>query len=99
MYYLSQKAEDGLRATPKVRYENNRKALTLLKEIQQQNRTPSDSEKEILASFNGWGALAQVFNLNPEDWTGRAQQDLKQILTPEEYNQAASSIINPLLSL
>lgn len=79
--------------TPKVRYENNIKAIKLIK---QGTRNLTKYDELVLATFSGWGAIAEVFDVRGHDsgWKLDAQRELKEILTPHEYSLASESILN-----
>ena len=48
----------------------------------------------MLARYNGWGALSNVFHPYPRsDWEEIAR-DVRQNLTPEEYDSARASTPN-----
>ena len=70
----------------KTKFKQNVDAIKLLKQIEREGRMATPSEQKILAKFNGWGTLASAFT-NKEDWQKQAEQ-LKEILTPEEYDVA-----------
>jgi hypothetical protein len=69
--------------------KENLEAIALVKTIQAENRKPTSSEKSILSKFNGWGAMWQVFK--PEH---PQHEELKSLLTPEEFTKANASILN-----
>ena len=73
--------------TTATRIEANLEAIRLLKSADLQNLT--DEQKITLASFSGWGGLTEVFmEGNPR------YDELKSLLTPEEYETAASSMLD-----
>ncbi len=83
--------------------KSNITAIKLAKLIQSENRPATDKEKSVLAKFVGWGGLATVldeskFNRFYEqawnDKYGKLHEEIKQILTPEEFNDAVNSTIN-----
>lgn len=72
--------------TPARRAEANVKAIKLLKEVQESGRTKlTKEEKQTLAAFTGWGGLSGLVD------SGRYADQLKQILTKDEYSAAAAS--------
>lgn len=71
------------------KYQRNIDAIKLLKKLEAQNLRATDEEKDVLASYIGWGGLPEVFE------EGRPQFDeLKSILTDEEYKAAKASVLN-----
>lgn len=85
--------------TPKQRYENNVKAIRIIKEIELNPRKLDEHEILSLATFAGWGALADVFRIDAEDkydsgWKLDAQRELKRLLSEQEYRLASESILN-----
>lgn len=93
MYTLS-RIESNLKATPKQRWENNKRAIITLQDLKTTKNLPTDEEITILASFNGWGSVSQMFNTNPSGWEKVAQTELKELIGEAEYNNAAASSLN-----
>ena len=81
-----------LNAGQKTRARNNLAAIALVKKLQNKSKKPTAEEKEVLAKFTGWGALKPVFD-DAENWA-EIQQELKELLTEEEYSNARASILN-----
>lgn len=69
-------------------------AIHALKQIEQDHRPASPEERQILARFGGFGAVA--LHLFPDPLTGQYKdagwqalgEDLRAMLTPEEYDSA-----------
>jgi N12 class adenine-specific DNA methylase/predicted RNA methylase len=69
-------------------------AIRVLQAIEQEQRLASDDERQILARFGGFGAVA--LSLFPDPVTGRYKDagwqvlgdELKSLLTPDEYDSA-----------
>ena len=78
--------------TPKRRYANNIAAIKLLKELEESGRMASAEEQETLAKYVGWGGLAGAFDEQDSGWS-REYQELKGLLTDEEYRSARSSTL------
>lgn len=75
----------------------NISAIRLMKAIMAEGRAATMEEKAKLALYTGWGGLKNVFaykNEGKTDVWGRAQADLKALLTKEEYSAAFDSISN-----
>ncbi|MFI2769604.1 PLxRFG domain-containing protein [Sulfitobacter sp. M22386] len=80
--------------TPGQKIEANIAAIRLVKSLQAENRHPTKTEQETLARYVGWGGLKRVFDPKEEGKTsqwGRAQADLRDLLTPDQYRAAAYS--------
>lgn len=54
---------------------------------------PLPEEQQILSQYVGWGGLADAFDETKSNWSAE-YQELKSILTPEEYNSARESTLN-----
>ena len=74
----------------------NIEAIRLLKSIEAASREATDEEKNLLARYSGWGALPAAFDIytGREDEWNRTRDDLKALLTEDEYNAARSSVPN-----
>lgn len=64
-------------------------AITTLNTIEKENRVATNTEKEILSNYVGWGGLPKVFEKNNTHYT-----TLKELLTVEEYRNAMGSVTN-----
>ena len=64
-----------------------------LENIEGENRNATPEEQEILSQYVGWGGLADAFDENKSAWAGEYQQ-LKELLSPEEYRLARESTLN-----
>ena len=74
--------------TPSQRYQNNIAAIRLLKQLESEERLATPEEQEILSWYVGWGGLADCF-----EETNRNYLELKNLLTPEEYEAARESTL------
>lgn len=75
----------------------NLEAIRVVKALDRENRYATPEEQAALARYVGWGGLKTVFDpkkTGSTDQFGRAQAELKQLLTPEEYAAAFQSIRN-----
>lgn len=86
-------SKDEISLSPSKRLENNIKAIGLLKTLEKEDRIPSDEEKDILASYIGWGGLADVFDEEKEGQWLEARNFLKENLTEKEYEDARASTL------
>ena len=77
----------------KTKFQNNLAAIRTLKQIEAENRMAAPEEQEILSKYVGWGGLAQAFDPSNERWAKEYTQ-LKDALTPEEYESARGSVLN-----
>ena len=92
MFTINSTIESELKATPQQRWENNKQAIITLQTL---NTTPTQEQLQTLAKFNGWGCLPEIFSLNPQNrWVAKAQKELLTLLEQNEFNNAASSILN-----
>jgi len=86
--------DDGLGyGTPKEKYRANITAIQTLKRCEAENRQASPEEQETLSRYVGWGGLADAFDERKAGWA-KEYQELKGILSPEEYASARSSVLN-----
>ena len=77
----------------KEKFWRNIKAIATLKQIETENRNATPEEQHILSQYVGWGGLADAFDPDKAGW--RAEYDeLKGVLTPEEYAAARASTLN-----
>ena len=77
----------------KTKYRYNIEAITLLKEIEEKNRSATSGEQEILSRYVGWGGLPQAFDPENEQWE-REYHELKGELSEREYDMARASTLN-----
>ena len=78
----------------KEKARDNIAAIRTLRLVEDESREPRDAEKAALARYSGWGALSNVFHPYPRsDWQDTAR-DVRQILSPEEYDAARASTPN-----
>ncbi len=72
----------------------NIEAIRTLKLIETENRDATDAEKSILVRYAGWGAMPSAFRpYPPQDWQSAANQ-LRELLTKDEYEAARASTPN-----
>ncbi len=73
------------------RFENNIKAITMLKAVESGNLKVDDNIKNILSKYVGWGGLSMYFDETKDNL--KADRDrLKELLTEVEYKSARSSV-------
>lgn len=76
----------------KTKYKNNILAIKTLKQIEAEQRTATPEEQITLARYVGWGGLANAFSDKAAGWESE-YQELKALLTDEEYKAAMRSTI------
>ena len=77
----------------KTKYAFNIAAIQTLKQIEAEERQATPQEQEILSKYVGWGGLPQAFDVENSSWQKEYQQ-LKSLLTDEEYAAARGSTLN-----
>ena len=71
------------------RFQANISAITLLKQLESENRSAIPDEQTVLAKYVGWGGLSEYFKeSNPH------YDELKNLLTEDEYNSARASTLD-----
>ena len=94
-YHISfNEAENtGKGFAPKEKFRQNVEAIQTLEKIEGERRTATPEEQEILAKYVGWGGLADAFDSSKANWANE-YQELKNLLSPEEYASARESTLN-----
>ena len=77
----------------KLKYVRNVAAIRTLFALEEENRTPTPEEQEILANYVGWGGLADAFDPNKPAWA-QEYANLKNLLPEREYEAARASTLN-----
>ncbi|EGR1306192.1 PLxRFG domain-containing protein [Vibrio cholerae] len=81
--------------TATQRIAANIAAIRLMKDLSQSGMSATLEQKKVLAQYVGWGGLASVFdNTNTSKSQQAAHQELKTLLTEEEYNNVRMSTRN-----
>ena len=78
---------------PKAKFGTNMEAITALKKVESENRPATPEEQQVLSKYVGWGGIPDAFEPDKAGWE-KEYQDLKTILTPEEYDSARASVLN-----
>lgn len=78
-----------------TKFQNNVAAIKLLRDLEESGRQPEEKERFVLQRYTGWGGLPAAFNddQSDADWVQRSAE-LKQILSPEEWESARNSTPN-----
>lgn len=71
------------------KYQDNITAIKLIKALESEKRNATPAERKQLARYVGFGALAAVFDKKSPNYN-----ELKDLLTDEEYASARASILN-----
>ena len=80
-------------AGQKGKFKDNIAAISLLKQLETEERSALPDEQTVLARYNGWGGLPQAFDPRNSEWSDDYTQ-LKGLLTPDEYAAARASTLN-----
>ncbi|EMK6980941.1 PLxRFG domain-containing protein [Vibrio cholerae] len=81
--------------TATQRIAANIAAIRVMKDLSQSGMSATLEQKKVLAQYVGWGGLASVFdNTNTSKSQQAAHQELKTLLTEEEYNNVRMSTRN-----
>ena len=77
----------------KTKFKSNIEAIKTLKVIEREDRMATTEEQKILVKYIGWGGMPQAFDPDAAGWE-KEYAELKDLLTPEEYNSARASTPN-----
>lgn len=77
----------------KTKFGYNVAAIRTLKQIEAEGRAATPDEQEVLSRYVGWGGIPNAFDDSKADWK-KEYEELKALLTPEEYEMARSSTLN-----
>ena len=77
----------------KTKYQANISAIRLLKQLEAKEVQASHEQQEVLSRYVGWGGLADAFDPDKGNWNTE-YAELKELLTPEEYEAARASTLN-----
>jgi N12 class adenine-specific DNA methylase len=79
----------------KQKFRDNIAAIRLLWQLlHQENRDATNDEKRVLVKYVGWGGIPQVFaEPIPAEWRSEGEE-LRALLTPDEYSAARASTLN-----
>ena len=78
---------------PKAKFRANMDAISLLKELEAENRQATPEEQEILSRYVGWGGLSDAFDESKPAWA-KEFAELYAALSPEEYEAARGTTLN-----
>ena len=79
----------------RTKYKDNVAAIKLLKQLEAEDRPATPEEMAVLVKYVGWGGLSQAFDrYRPLTVSGNEYQELKDLLTDEEWESARASTPN-----
>ena len=78
---------------PKQKYARNIEAIRTLFQLEQEHRSATAEEQQVLSQYVGWGGLADAFDPNKDSWA-KEYAELKGLLSEDEYAAARSSTLN-----
>ena len=95
-YRITSDSDVGVRTTELQIYQDNLAAIQLLKQLQTEERLATPEEQAVLVKYRGWGGVKKIFG---STWTitepdKKRRAVLADILTDEEFNTAARSVLN-----
>ena len=82
---------------PKTKYRNNIAAIKTIRLLEQENRNPTEDERDLLAKWVGWGGLTQAFAApDGKVHTGWEAEvaELEGLLSADEMNAAKASTLS-----
>ena len=71
----------------------NVEAIRTLKQIEDEGRSATEAEQEVLSRYVGWGGIPDAFDPDKAEWSAE-YQELKSLLTDSEYKSARASTLN-----
>jgi N12 class adenine-specific DNA methylase len=78
---------------PKQKFQQNLRAIKLVKKLEAEGRPATQDEKTGLVKYVGWGAMPQIFDGANRDWA-KEREVLQQELAPQEYESARATTLN-----
>ena len=78
---------------PKAKYQANVAAIKLLKYLEETTGQATPAQQEVLSRYVGWGGVPDAFDPDKPAWAAE-YAELKELLTPEEYEAARASTLN-----
>ena len=77
----------------KAKFQANINAIKLLKSLEAEGAQATPEQQEVLSRYVGWGGVPDAFDPNKTNWAAE-YQELKDLLTPAEYDAARASTLN-----
>ena len=78
---------------PKQKFARNIEAIRTLFKLEEEHRSATAEEQQVLSQYVGWGGLADAFDPNKDGWAKECAE-LKGLLSEDEYAAARSSTLN-----
>ena len=78
---------------PKAKCQANVAAIKLLKYLEETTGQATPEQQEVLSRYVGWGGVPEAFDPSKTAWA-KEYAELKELLTPEEYEAARASTLN-----
>ena len=86
---VGERGKDYAPLSPKARFNANVNAIRLMRELTEEGiDVPTKDQMEVLRQYSGWGGMGTFFN----DDSSAENKILRDLLSEEEYNDAALSI-------
>ncbi|MBQ7266165.1 MAG: nucleotidyltransferase domain-containing protein [Firmicutes bacterium] len=79
--------------SPKEQFQANIDAIKMLKKLESENAQATQEQQAVLAKYMGWGGLSDAFDPHKDSWS-KEYNELKELLTYEEYNSARATVLN-----
>ncbi|HKM33960.1 MAG TPA: helicase SNF2, partial [Lachnospiraceae bacterium] len=77
----------------KEKFRSNVTAIKTVETIEAESRIATPEEQQVLSKYVGWGGLSDAFDDTKSNWANE-YQELKALLSPEEYASARESTLN-----
>ena len=78
---------------PKQKFARNIEAIRTLFKLEEEHRSATAEEQQVLSQYVGWGGLADAFDPGKDNWA-KEYAELKGLLSEDEYAAARSSTLN-----
>ncbi|NTY62041.1 helicase, partial [Mycolicibacterium sphagni] len=77
----------------KARIQANLAAIDVIERLRREDRPATPIEQEVLATWSGWGACADLFDRRSDQYATE-RDHLRETLGPDAYRAAEASILN-----
>lgn len=74
-------------------FQRNVATLNILKDLETADRAPTELEKKVLESYEGWGGMPEAFDENNKFWRNEYAL-LKGLMSEADYEAARASTLN-----
>jgi N12 class adenine-specific DNA methylase len=87
--------EDGIgKGGLMTKARNNLAAIRVMKQIEEEGRSATHDEQQVLVQYVGWGGIKGVFEPRPSAQWQPIASELRELLTDAEWKSAAGSTLN-----